>query len=301
VLAGGIGIARLRYEEFALIKRGVMLRVYDQPVLKRAFFAVFVDLAVVVLAAYLAVGLKFDDWLLSESRARLVGMVGPLVPCVVMSFWMLELYKGAWRVAGIADFVRLCWAVVMAGGAGFVIARLVSTADGSVFVIYTLLHLVFAAGLRVSYLVLRQSMCRANSAGTPVLIYGAGLAGANVLRELISNRETALKPVGFIDDDPETHGTLIHRVPVLGSIDELEALVTGRGIGAVVVASKVIAPDKLDRAKSVCESLGVWLFRMTMTLDRMSTRGPVRRRGAFARPAVRTVPRGLARAPGWRS
>lgn len=45
------------------------------------------------------------------------------------------------------------------------------------------------------------------------LIVGAGDAGAMLLRELLKH---GIRPVGFIDDDPEKHGRRIHGVPVLG-------------------------------------------------------------------------------------
>jgi UDP-GlcNAc:undecaprenyl-phosphate GlcNAc-1-phosphate transferase len=53
--ASFIGIARLGYDEFALIRRGIMLRFYEAPVLKRALFPVFFDLGLVALAIYGAI------------------------------------------------------------------------------------------------------------------------------------------------------------------------------------------------------------------------------------------------------
>ena len=96
VVAGFIGISRLGYNEFALFRRGLVLRMYDAPVLNRALFAVFVDLTFVVTALYLSIGLKYDDWALAQNRllARQLLSLVPLITVVV--FWGFRLYRGAW-------------------------------------------------------------------------------------------------------------------------------------------------------------------------------------------------------------
>src|SRR6185437_11616642 len=43
LLAGVVGIQRLGYDEFAFIRRGTVLRVYEIPAVKRGFFIVLVD------------------------------------------------------------------------------------------------------------------------------------------------------------------------------------------------------------------------------------------------------------------
>ena len=53
LLAGFVGVHRLGYDEFAFIRRGTVLRMYEVPVVKRGMFVVFVDIAMAVLASYL--------------------------------------------------------------------------------------------------------------------------------------------------------------------------------------------------------------------------------------------------------
>ena len=56
LFAGLIGIQRLGYDEFAFIRRGTVLRVYELPAVKRGVFIVFVDLGLTFAAAYAAIG-----------------------------------------------------------------------------------------------------------------------------------------------------------------------------------------------------------------------------------------------------
>jgi FlaA1/EpsC-like NDP-sugar epimerase len=52
---------------------------------------------------------------------------------------------------------------------------------------------------------------------TGILIYGAGAAGAEMVREIHSNRCTRYWVRGFLDDDPLKQGAVILGVPVLGT------------------------------------------------------------------------------------
>ena len=63
-----IGVQRLGYDEFAFLRRGTMLRVYELPAVKRGLFVVFVDLALTFVTAYVAIGLKTDVWSFTAVR-----------------------------------------------------------------------------------------------------------------------------------------------------------------------------------------------------------------------------------------
>ena len=58
--------------------------------------------------------------------------------------------------------------------------------------------------------------------GKPVLVLGAGNAGASLVRELKRSGEWRL--VGLLDDDPVKHGREIYGYRVLGSISDLQNL-----------------------------------------------------------------------------
>jgi exopolysaccharide biosynthesis polyprenyl glycosylphosphotransferase len=60
--------------------------------------------------------------------------------------------------------------------------------------------------------------------GRPTLIVGAGQIGHLLANRLIADQSIDLVPVGFVDDDPRDIEDFAD-VPVLGSLDELEALV----------------------------------------------------------------------------
>jgi hypothetical protein len=91
-----IGITRLNYDEFAVVRRGVLLQLYDVPVLKRALFSVFFDLGLVVLSLYGAIVLTFGDWGITTQRALAFELLEILPIATIGTFWLLGTYRGPW-------------------------------------------------------------------------------------------------------------------------------------------------------------------------------------------------------------
>ena len=211
LLAGVVGIRRLGYDEFAFIRRGTVLSVYELPVVKRGFFVVLVDLVVAFAAAYVAVGLKTDDWLLSGVRGQVIEIATALAPVTALVFSRVGMYRGSWRVAGLQDLTRVLVAVAVATAAGAFLVRAFSSNDYplSLFGIYGVVSLIVTVAIRASYVILASSVQRSRQHGVPVLIYGAGRRGAAAARELFQNQGLNLRPVGFIDDDWQMRGMIV--------------------------------------------------------------------------------------------
>ncbi len=64
----------------------------------------------------------------------------------------------------------------------------------------------------------------AGTGGRKVLIYGAGDAGEAVAREIRLRLSSDYNPVGFVDDNPTKVGERIHGIPVLGTRNDLPAI-----------------------------------------------------------------------------
>jgi len=246
IAAAFIGLSRLAYDEFAVIRRGDLLRMYEVPVLRRSLFGVFIDLAIAVLAVYATFVLKYDDWRLVTNRAGATWLfaVYPLV-CLV-AFSTFGLYKRVWRSASVGDLVLCSSAATAATGVTAILSMLFNQTTPPItwFATCYLLMLVGVNGSRASYRLLQESSNRSRPTGEPVLIYGAGLSGTSVVRELLSRPDTQMRPVGFIDDDPRRAGKVFNGYPVLGSVDTIEAVIPRYGVRGVVIATDKIRPEQ---------------------------------------------------------
>ncbi len=256
-----VGISRLGYDEFAVVRRGAVLRFYGAPVLTKGFFGVFIDLAMVVTALYAAIVLKYDDWGVTYTRPLVISLIALLPATTVAMFAMFGIYKRAWSKANVEDIVRVAVAVVASASFAYVVARLTlpMPVSATFFATYMIVLLMLIGGSRASYRVFFYLNRRSNLEGETVVIYGAGVGGVLALREMLNNADVPMKPIGFIDDNPEMQGRFINGFPVLGDLDSLAHVVIDRKAAGVVIASAKIPIANVQRAKQLCDQNGAWL------------------------------------------
>ena len=253
--AAFIALSRLRYDEFAIIRRGDLLRIYEAPVLRRSVFGVFIDLAIVVVAVYASFLLKYDDWQLVTNRHGARWLLALFPPVCLASFAAFGLYRRIWRFASAEDLVLCSSAATAAAAAGTILSFLFNPLSPplSWFVTCYLLLLVGLNGTRASYRLLQESWKRSRMEGEPVLIYGAGRTGTSVVRELLSKPDTNMRPVGFIDDHPEILGKVFHGYPVLGTVETLEQVIAGHGVRSVIIATTKLSAERRRAAALACK------------------------------------------------
>ena len=126
------------------------------------------------------------------------------------------------------------------------------------FVLYTLIALALINTSRASYRIFYHWNLRSNQQGEPVIIYGAGKAGGLAIREILTNVESGMTPIGFIDDDPQKMGRIFHGYPVLGNLSALESVIVDGKAKGVVVASQKIPIAKVRNAQEISEVNGGW-------------------------------------------
>lgn len=269
LLAAFIGIKRLGYDEFAFVRRGLVLRVYEAPVVKTSLFAVFFDMVLVGASYYIARGLKFEIWTLKYPSLETTTLVALLLLLSVGTFFAFGLYRSTWSLASLDAMVRCAAA---AGTSAFLAWGLAprftdGKASATLFGIYALVVSGMVCGSRISYRLLQHQAWKASVEGEPILIYGAGQGGAASLRELRSNPEWRMRPVGFVDDDPSLQGRLVSGMLVVGTIEDLESLLMRYEARGLAVASRKIPLEKLRAARAICKNLAIPVYRFDMRFN----------------------------------
>lgn len=90
----------------------------------------------------------------------------------------------------------------------------------------------------------------------PTLIIGAGFTGKMVYHELISEEDSGLNPICFVDDDKDKISTKICGLNVYGPIMLLPELCKKHNIGMIVFAIPSCPHDQRERILSICSSTG---------------------------------------------
>jgi FlaA1/EpsC-like NDP-sugar epimerase len=177
---------------------------------------------------------------------------------------VMQVYRGMWRYIGVADLMLLARVSVFSSVLLFMgLPLLVRSViiPRSVVVIDFLLFTILLIGSRVSFAALNDTFIRLQSRRLPhVLIVGAGDLGELVLRSIIRSRPAAYRPIGFLDPDPATRNRTLHSVRVLGTPDELAAVIGQQDVDLVVLALAPVYAEVVERVRVLCDTLGVPSF-----------------------------------------
>jgi FlaA1/EpsC-like NDP-sugar epimerase len=211
--------------------------------------------------------LRFDFTIPGEEVRHLqLGMVIALVAKLLI-FYLLGLDRGWWRFTGINDVFRILAANVV-GSLIFAASShlLIGTNfPRSVFLIDLLLCFLLSCGSRLSVrlyyeIVLPKVSRTTDSKG--LLIYGAGAAGLNLVREIRDTPNSKYRIVGFLDDDQrKQHATLLG-VPVRGRGRDVARIVDkcrhqGNVVDEIVIALPSASGRQISEALANCRATGV--------------------------------------------
>mgnify|MGYP003508451064 CR=1 FL=1 len=216
-------------------------------------------------------GLDFHEPFLADMVRTLVWIL-PLQAAVFIAF---GLYRGLWRFASVLDLQR----IVLAAGLGalliplmLMMLRLQAVVPRSVLIFYPIVLIFLMAGNRFAYRIWKEHRLYSPLAalGEPVLVIGAGAAGARLTREFARSRQWRV--VGLIDDDPAKRGRLLDDVSVLGPISSLPAWATKFGVRQVIVALPSAAHGVRRRVAELCATAGIAVLTVPPNEDLTSGR-----------------------------
>ena len=97
--------------------------------------------------------------------------------------------------------------------------------------------LFLVAASRYLWRLIREQLRRpTEQTAAKILVYGAGEGGIQMVNTLLRNPLSPYLPVGFLDDNPDTHRLSISGVPVLGGRDQMALARSRTGASTVLIA-----------------------------------------------------------------
>lgn len=90
------------------------------------------------------------------------------------------------------------------------------------------------------------------SKARPVLIIGAGVAGGIVAEVLGNSQNRDFEPIGFVDDDLEKQRQVLHGLPVLGTRDDIPALINRHDIKEIIIAIPSASGQVIGEIIEIC-------------------------------------------------
>ena len=129
--------------------------------------------------------------------------------------------------------------------------------SGAVLIFGAVFNTAAIAGVRFLWrLVLTMRNAKANKPedNTPLLIVGAGNAGAWAVNLCKTKNQSFGNPVCIVDDDLTKKGLRVQGVPVRGTISDIPELVRKYHILEIVIAITTVKGDRLSEIINLCNS-----------------------------------------------
>jgi FlaA1/EpsC-like NDP-sugar epimerase len=198
---------------------------------------VLVDLLLTVAGNYFAFWLRFDGVIPAVYWDLWRQTIPLLVLFRALTFIPFHLHDSLWQYVGLRDLRAIVASVTASSLLFCLLIRGVLGLHAyprSVFVTDLVLVVFLMGAARIAWRLWREY--RANTRTRRVLIFGAGDAGARIVREILKGGEHGYHPVGFVDDDPAKLGRRIHGIPVLGTRADLPRIIVETRPSEVLVA-----------------------------------------------------------------
>jgi len=237
---------------------------------KRRFVELILDVALVAAAYFGAMMLRFDfDLSVAQVDQMLIGL-----PWVVMigcgAFLVAGVYRGIWRYTGLAEGVRFVVAAMIAGVAvKLASAILPITISRATVVVFVILLFNFLGATRWSFHVFQRIGRLLAYSATRLVIVGADARGAAAVQHLHSTIGARAELLGLLDDDSFKHGKLFHGYPVLGSLDNLGAIMARTPFDEIVIAQETLSAAQLAALESFTLSHRITLRRFWLGVTDM--------------------------------
>ncbi|MEQ8605008.1 MAG: nucleoside-diphosphate sugar epimerase/dehydratase [Marivibrio sp.] len=199
---------------------------------RRARVAFLHDVAMAAASFPLALYLRLGDATPYFTRDYLWEGTALFALCAALAFSTVPMYRGIWRYASLNDLVAITKAVTLAVllfvPLLFLLTRL-EMVPRSAPIIQWFLLIAMLGGPRFLYRIMKDRhlgnvLSRQGVRRVPVLLIGAADEAELFIREQQRDPGAPYKPVGIIDEKGGRVGREMHGVPVMGSIDDLDAI-----------------------------------------------------------------------------
>lgn len=184
-------------------------------------------LVLVILALWVAFLLRFDFSIPPDEEAVFRRGLPVALAVKLLVFFLGGLHQDRWwRHLGFPDMVRIVKANVAASTA-FTAAVLVTVGPEFPRAIYLLdlvICFLLTAGARFTARLWEEFANRPARSAKGVVIYGAGVAGIALAREIRANPALGYRVLGFLDDDPRKQGATLMGLPVLGKGEDAQRI-----------------------------------------------------------------------------
>ena len=238
---------------------------------KRIIMAIY-DIIAINFSYILAIWISGTYTLEQSIVSILLQRAIPVTAIFIVLFYAFRIYHSMWEYAGIKELLNIVSAVLIGGLTSVAVDIVMSSFNlassslkygcfsADIYILGTLLVMVFVGGMRVEYRLLRKQQ-RLNELKKKkkldrVMIVGAGDMGMIIISELEANSYTKGKPVIAVDDNPLKIGKRIRGIPVKGNCNQIPELAKKYRIDTIILCLPSISSDRQTEILRIAVNTG---------------------------------------------
>lgn len=251
-----------------------MIDLFKKTTVTRVLFFVACDIAVIIFSVWLAFLVRFDGHIPPQYFIFLPRLMLMAVVFVVPVFYVRKLYSFSWAYVSSSELISLFLSTTVSfallTAAIFIsnyFPRFLNFPRSTIFVSYVLVF-VLCSLIRLSKRMYLHGLAFKRMGNKQrTLIVGAGDAGEQILRNILSSKNNNYFPIGFIDDNPIKRGVKIHGCGVLGTISQIPAVIEECQIEQVIIALPSASNKVIKQAIELARSAGLRKIKIAPQLN----------------------------------
>lgn len=225
---------------------------------KRMTMLFLLDSLIVFLSIFLGYYILRPDVVIFKDEIVLMSAVTIQVAHHLLA-WHYGLYRKVWSYASVGElkaiFKAVTFTIVIVMATQLIFVKDINFR--ALFLTW-MLHILLIGGSRLSWRIVRDSFRKTDENGMKrTMIIGAGQAGTLVVRQLMNNPDSGMKPVLFLDDDRAKKGLELYGIKILGSTNHIEEKVKDNNIDKIVIAIPSMAKQEMTELMKRCVATGV--------------------------------------------
>ena len=204
--------------------------------LTRSLFFLTGDSVALLLSSFAAYFILFSFDSVSLGYPFTMGL--GLTACALIGLSIFRMYRVSWRYTSLRELMRIVFGIftgaILFIGVGGVFIDITSFTFAYTAV-FSLIGLLSVGGFRISKRMLEEVVYTPN-VNNSVVVYGAGSAGDQIIRDIQKHNSWDLHISAVFDDDTSLHGVHIHGVKILGGKRKLISYIRFNKIEELIIA-----------------------------------------------------------------
>lgn len=217
------------------------------------------DVLMVPVALWFAYLTRFDGTLPISYQTSFWLLISFAIPIHAFVFWIFSVQRGLWRFTSLHDL----WLILRATSTAMVLLIVIIFASKHIYGLYgiprtaLLLFWIYLTGLlifsRLSVRIFKEHRWVPAEHSKTVVIWGAGTAGRNLLRQLRQRPELGLGVKFLLDNAMNLHGRTVDGIAIKAGLAPLKTALDQQEVDEVLLAEPDLDSAHIRQILALCE------------------------------------------------